>query len=413
MKKTLFLIIGLFLCSNVFAVVPNEFIDGTVAGANDVNENFDYFEIKFSVTGGHDHDGSDSKYISQTQDLTIAGDVAISKNLTIGGSATFSSDLTASGTVYIKDTLLTSSGTELNLLDGVTATTAELNYVDDKINLTSAAEVTGLLPMANAGTGANLTNDPGGIPYCGASALAILADGTSGDLLRSGGTGAPTWVGSINASSYYEPDSSCILAFDHGSLAVDLSTIHNALTLTSLADADLVTGKVSPQCYSFDGSDDFALAAHNTLQAGMAALTFECWFYKDGTGGEYIFANKTDDYIWLQIDDTNVSAGIQTGDGDEALAYAHGLDDNATGAWVYCVVTWDSSSPAKLYINGTFLGNGNDAGNGTVSDSANGIHIGADSAGTANEFGGEIDGLRILRRKMGATEITDRFDMFN
>ena len=48
--------------------------------------------------------------------------------------------------------------------------------------------------MAQGGTGANLTNDPGGLLYCAASALAILADGTSGQYLKSGGTSAPSWA---------------------------------------------------------------------------------------------------------------------------------------------------------------------------------------------------------------------------
>ena len=47
--------------------------------------------------------------------------------------------------------------------------------------------------MGIGGTGASLTNDPGGVLYCGASAVAVLADGTAGTYLKSGGTGAPSW----------------------------------------------------------------------------------------------------------------------------------------------------------------------------------------------------------------------------
>lgn len=47
--------------------------------------------------------------------------------------------------------------------------------------------------MADGGTGASLTNDPGGILYCGASAIAVLADGSAGKFLQSGGTSAPSW----------------------------------------------------------------------------------------------------------------------------------------------------------------------------------------------------------------------------
>lgn len=53
--------------------------------------------------------------------------------------------------------------------------------------------VTGLLPLANGGTNANLTADNGAIPYSTGSAIALLAHGSSGQVLTSGGAGAPTW----------------------------------------------------------------------------------------------------------------------------------------------------------------------------------------------------------------------------
>lgn len=43
--------------------VPVVFTNGTVADATEVNQNFNYFENKFSLTSGHDHDGTDSKAV--------------------------------------------------------------------------------------------------------------------------------------------------------------------------------------------------------------------------------------------------------------------------------------------------------------------------------------------------------------
>jgi len=51
----------------------------------------------------------------------------------------------------------------------------------------------GTLALASGGTNANLTAVAGGIHYSTASATAISAAGTSGQVLTSGGTGAPTW----------------------------------------------------------------------------------------------------------------------------------------------------------------------------------------------------------------------------
>lgn len=51
----------------------------------------------------------------------------------------------------------------------------------------------GILALANGGTGAALVAANGAIPYSTASAMAFLGPGTSGQILRSGGAGAPTW----------------------------------------------------------------------------------------------------------------------------------------------------------------------------------------------------------------------------
>lgn len=51
-----------------------------------------------------------------------------------------------------------------------------------------------ILAMANGGTNAALVAANGAIPYSTASAMAFLAPGTAGQLVRSGGAGAPTWT---------------------------------------------------------------------------------------------------------------------------------------------------------------------------------------------------------------------------
>jgi len=57
----------------------------------------------------------------------------------------------------------------------------------------SAAPAWGVVGLNGGGTNANLTAVAGGIVYSGASALAISAAGTAGQVLTSNGTGAPTW----------------------------------------------------------------------------------------------------------------------------------------------------------------------------------------------------------------------------
>ena len=71
MKKLLYgFLISLFLIQNVYSAVPVTFTNGTTADATEVNQNFNYFENKFSTTSGHDHDGSDSKTLAVLGTIT-------------------------------------------------------------------------------------------------------------------------------------------------------------------------------------------------------------------------------------------------------------------------------------------------------------------------------------------------------
>lgn len=61
-------------------------------------------------------------------------------------------------------------------------------------NISLTASVSGVLPIANGGTNnGSLAVTAGGIMYGNGSAIAESAAGTTGQLLVSGGTGAPTW----------------------------------------------------------------------------------------------------------------------------------------------------------------------------------------------------------------------------
>ena len=58
---------------------------------------------------------------------------------------------------------------------------------------TGAVTLAGILDLANGGTNAALTAVAGAVPYSSASALALTAAGTVGQVLTSAGAGAPTW----------------------------------------------------------------------------------------------------------------------------------------------------------------------------------------------------------------------------
>jgi hypothetical protein len=58
----------------------------------------------------------------------------------------------------------------------------------------SASTLIGQVALANGGTNANLTASAGSVPYSTSTALALSAVGTSGQVLTSQGTSAPTWT---------------------------------------------------------------------------------------------------------------------------------------------------------------------------------------------------------------------------
>ncbi|RYD88396.1 MAG: hypothetical protein EOP50_19170, partial [Sphingobacteriales bacterium] len=86
--------------------------------------------------------------------------------------------------------------TELAGLNGLSTTglvkrTGAGTYSAGAVSLT--ADVSGVLPLANGGTNANLTAVNGGVAYSSATAMALSAAGSAGQILRSAGAGAPVW----------------------------------------------------------------------------------------------------------------------------------------------------------------------------------------------------------------------------
>lgn len=63
--------------------------------------------------------------------------------------------------------------------------------------------VTGTLPIANGGTNSTATPTSGGVGYGTGTANAYTSAGTSGQILVSGGSGAPTWTSTPTVTTIY------------------------------------------------------------------------------------------------------------------------------------------------------------------------------------------------------------------
>lgn len=116
-----------------------------------------------------------------------------------------------SGLVAANEVNASSPGVGLCHFAGSTQTcTSSLVVNADITNSTIdlTAKVTGVLPLANGGTNANITPANGGLIYSTASALATTAAFTSKQVVLSGGAGAPTAIDFPQIQ--YAPAANCV-----------------------------------------------------------------------------------------------------------------------------------------------------------------------------------------------------------
>jgi len=122
------------------------------------------------------------------------GSNAITGTLSVANGGTGASSLTAHGVLVGEGTSAVAAlavGTTGQVLLGVTG----LDPAFGNINLASSAAVgSTILGLANGGTGADLTATAGGIVYGNTTDLQVSAAGTSGQILQSNGTSAPSFV---------------------------------------------------------------------------------------------------------------------------------------------------------------------------------------------------------------------------
>lgn len=125
--------------------------------------------------------------------LSITGFVPTSREVIAGNG------LTGGGPMNANVTLAASYGTSAPLAlnnTGAVGTALTLSRSDHRhpaVNLADQTQVDGILPIDQGGTGRSLTMQPGAVVWSGADGLYIGPQGTLGQILVSGGSGAPTW----------------------------------------------------------------------------------------------------------------------------------------------------------------------------------------------------------------------------
>ena len=139
-------------------------------------------------------------YLTGNQTITLSGAITGSGTTSIATTlATVAANLGGTGfTSYAVGNLLyadsTSTLAKLAFSAGNVLLAATAGTIPSWGKVPLTTHVTGILPIANGGTNANLTATAGGIIYRTSTDLAVTAAGTSGYLLKSNAATAPTWV---------------------------------------------------------------------------------------------------------------------------------------------------------------------------------------------------------------------------
>ena len=149
------------------------------------NGNTTYYTI--ADVGGNNWEVGIGTYTSSG--TTLSRDTVISNSLGTTAKINFSS-----GTQTVFVTYPAEQSVNLDASGNATALgTVASATLTNATGLPLTTGVTGILPLANGGSNANLTAVAGGAVYSTGSALAITSAGTAGQVLTSNGSSAPTW----------------------------------------------------------------------------------------------------------------------------------------------------------------------------------------------------------------------------
>ena len=140
---------------------------------------------------------------------------------------------------------------------GVTSFSGGTTGLTPNSATTGSITLAGVLSLANGGTNANLTANPGAVIYSGASALALSNTGTTGQILVSAGQSAPVFTNTTTIQVGY---ANAVLGGAAGNLVYQ----------TGANATSFVTNGTTGQVLLSNGSSAPAYASQSTLSVGTS-----------------------------------------------------------------------------------------------------------------------------------------------
>jgi hypothetical protein len=131
--------------------------------------------------------------------LSISGYVPTSREVIAGNGLTGGGALSSNVTLAVNygGTPLTGTGSGSA---GTALTLSRSDHRHPAVDLADDAQVDNILGLQSGGTARSLTMQPGAVVWSGADGLYVGTAGASGQVLVSGGTGAPTWGSALVVS---------------------------------------------------------------------------------------------------------------------------------------------------------------------------------------------------------------------
>ena len=286
---------------------------------------------------------------------TTTGTLTLANGSTLATSGANSITLTSTGattvTLPTSGTLVNTAVTSLGSLTTVDTTKTGYAYLTSGVisaattipgtavsgNISgNAANITGIVALANGGTNTNLTATAGGIVYSTASGMGISTAGTAGYVLVSGGTSSPSWTQSTSSNvnnTIVQRDGSGNISVSQVTVSTDPSS---ALQVATKQYVDNIASGVN---------------AHDSVVAATtAALTAT---YSNGTSGVGATLTNAGTQAAFSIDNVTPLSGERILVKNQASSFQNGIYTLTTvgsGAsnWVLTRATdYDQSTPGE------------------------------------------------------------------
>lgn len=177
--------------------------------------------------------------------------------------------------------------------------------------------------------------------------------------------------------------------------------------------AAAVTGLNDKLCYNFDGVNDYIKITDN-LTEGYTALSTALWIKPSAVGTQYRCAlhKSTDSSIGSSEYWAGISLNgflISTIGAQSGVGWAAGETSikAVAGTWYHLVATWNGAT-VKVYVNGNEV---KSYALATKASLAAPTRFGSSADGTAYQYSGLIQDVRLYSKALSAAEVRILYDL--